>query len=660
VKLEDIYLSSPPRWVEGRRFEDDPDGFAASMGLAAAWLHECKLKHKICQPYTDEPPFLPTRVIYIDSDESIAPRLFETRSTRGFYATLSYCWGETQKLELKKASYEAFQKTLPVILLARTIQDAIKVTRGLGLKYLWVDALCIIQDSDDEDKPKQLSVMGTIYRNSIITIAAGVGNHADAGIFSNRNARTFRPCAVYKLDNSNGEPYHVYAELPRMDLHRTPLDSRGWIFQEDVLATRTLKFCKEGLFWSCVTCCASEATPVGNGHPPGRFDYRLRSWIHFPEWNPPWVDALDPRRRYFEDWYEAISHYTSRRIKYESDKLPALAGLATWMSRLRECEYVAGLWKEDLEFGLLWYVGHQVNKDDGTSRSLLTDGMILLWEYYRVGRNQSLPALEGNDAEEGTEKEEEDPEEGLTTFMTNEELSTEKFLWSRFNLACTVSEDTIKTPPTWAWAGFTTERIRFLYNSGHGLTAQGTPVSQCLEVQTKLKDPKNPFGEVSGGHLILKGALKTAVLLFGEIRDTYKLENYQAPSVAAARWPASLIYAADPASGVGVLLGFVALDQNPNSGGLQTGEEITVLLMREDGEDLKQKVSPEGWVGPGSMVPLSLGNGKTRYLTGIALQRVKEGNSDVFQRVGLCQMYHYLWREEHKDPRKRQETVIVV
>lgn len=119
------------------------------------------------------------RVIYIDKDPSIAPRLEELKGQRDLYATLSYCWGTKDQVQLTKANHDLFSIDLPAHLLSKTIQDAIKVTRALSIEYLWVDALCIIRDSP-EDKSRELAAMGDIHAQSTITIGAANGDYADA------------------------------------------------------------------------------------------------------------------------------------------------------------------------------------------------------------------------------------------------------------------------------------------------------------------------------------------------------------------------------------------------------------------------------------------------------------------------------------------------
>ncbi|KAF7945764.1 uncharacterized protein EAE97_004802 [Botrytis byssoidea] len=296
-KLPRVFSNASFLSFPSQRFEDSADGFDASMKLASTWMIDC-FNHKLCREMIGT---LPTRVIYIDENPNIAPRLVEPKGQVAAYATLSYCWGKIGQLRLEKANHLQFLNALPVQILSKTTKDAIRVTRALSIKYLWVDALCIIQDSA-EDKSRKLAVMGNIYSRSVITIGAANGDHAYAGLFAKRDPHQQRPCPVYEIENNGLKP-QIFAVLPRDDEHGTILDSRGWIFQEEVLSARTLKFCPDGLRWSCVTLCATETTPNGNSHPSNRLDYRLRTWLHFLEWEPGWISTLDPERRYSQDWY---------------------------------------------------------------------------------------------------------------------------------------------------------------------------------------------------------------------------------------------------------------------------------------------------------------------------------------------------------------------
>ncbi|KAF2114725.1 heterokaryon incompatibility protein-domain-containing protein, partial [Lophiotrema nucula] len=128
---------------------------------------ECDEEHNNCN--FDLMP-LPTRVINVGLDGE-TPFLWETDGEREWYATLSYCWGKLPQLKTTKARLEEFKKGLPMDEISLTTADAIEICQKLSIPYLWIDALCIIQD-DEDDWQREAGRMCDIYSSSYITIAA--------------------------------------------------------------------------------------------------------------------------------------------------------------------------------------------------------------------------------------------------------------------------------------------------------------------------------------------------------------------------------------------------------------------------------------------------------------------------------------------------------
>jgi len=584
------------------------------------------------------------------------PRILETNGRPGRYLTLSYCWGSTQKGELTTANLEAYKRCLPVDKLSRTIRDAVTVTRALGFRFLWVDALCIIQDSD-ADKKSQLPLMGSIYQDSTITLAAAVGDHADAGLFAIRDPHAWRPCPVYKESRPNGESLQIYAQLPRDDLYDTPLDTRAWIFQEEILARRTLKFTPKGLRWSCASFCMAEATPGIGLHPRARPHHNFREWLSRPDWKPDWAEALDPRRRYFEDWYEAVANFTQRGIKFSSDRLPAMAGLATRVGELRGYTYLQGLWKEDLEFGLLWFVSKPGPRGDFLSEILRGS------EYYRVApASGSLSAANLVARGGGTTQKWPDTS---ADFMSDAPKPRVPSNYPRDLLVLRVAlgDEVLHNLPSWTWARLS-DPIEFLYTI-RGLNASGKPMAQCLEVGAAPKE--NAYLGDPSGYVVLKGALQTVVVRPCEIRNA-------GPSVANGRWTAQLLRVSwEFGQLTGTVIGFAALDEDPQKSNI-SGKSMRVLLMRDDSVApyMEDRVTPSGFLRPASIVPLSFavkgrggvgGDGakeKGGWLTCLLLQETRKWAKGVYRRVGLCQMYRGVWEKEMKDTGRRQETVALI
>lgn len=151
--------------------------------LANKWLLECIKEHPDCASTANNE--LPARILELDVRDEGKVYLVQPRAwTRGNYTALSYCWGSQQTIVLSKVLLDAGPVVYDLRRLPRTIQDAVTVTRRLGLRYLWVDSLCIVQTGDDgRDFQEQGSVMHKVYGNALLTIAATASDNVHGGIF---------------------------------------------------------------------------------------------------------------------------------------------------------------------------------------------------------------------------------------------------------------------------------------------------------------------------------------------------------------------------------------------------------------------------------------------------------------------------------------------
>jgi hypothetical protein len=154
------------------------------------------------------------------------------------YITLSYCWGKQHFLTSVSANIAAHMEGLPESNLPQTFTDAIETTRQLGFRYLWIDVLCIIQDSA-EDKATEIGAMGSIYSNSILTIAVvnAVGV-ADGFLKTKPRLQVDIPCRC-----SDGVIGTVQVSPQKtIDLWQEPLYTRAWCLQENLPSSRLLLF----------------------------------------------------------------------------------------------------------------------------------------------------------------------------------------------------------------------------------------------------------------------------------------------------------------------------------------------------------------------------------------------------------------------------------
>src|ERR1700744_2598321 len=148
-------------------------------------IEDCASKHR-CRSTGDS--VLPTRVIEVGDPGRI--RLMVPNGAMGRYVCLSHCWGGLQPLKTTKENLSSHLHSIPPQSIPKTYQDAIELTRLLGIKYLWIDSLCIIQDST-EDWGKESASMCAVYENCDIVIAATSAKDATEGFLRTRERANF-------------------------------------------------------------------------------------------------------------------------------------------------------------------------------------------------------------------------------------------------------------------------------------------------------------------------------------------------------------------------------------------------------------------------------------------------------------------------------------
>jgi hypothetical protein len=180
----------------------------------------------------------------------------DQKSPRQPYTTLSHCWGKVEFLQLLKGNFASMKEGIKIDDLPKTFQDAVAITRRLGVRYLWIDSLCIIQKST-EDWARESSMMGDVYQNGLCNIAATGAPDGQWGCFMERDPILAQKCEVRvdrPLSKFNLKP-GLYDLVPRNlwegGLSNAPLNKRAWVAQERILAPRVLHFGRNQLFWEC-------------------------------------------------------------------------------------------------------------------------------------------------------------------------------------------------------------------------------------------------------------------------------------------------------------------------------------------------------------------------------------------------------------------------
>lgn len=159
--------------------------------LISTWLKDCQIDHSACKPSASRGT-LPTRVIDVgSSDGGTVPRICETNGVTGDYIALSHCWGGGQPLKTTKENISSMKTGIPWAKLPNTFQDAITVTRRLGLRYLWIDSLCIVQD-DAQDWEREAANMAVIFESAYLTIAATAATNGSVCTFPKSHCSPFK------------------------------------------------------------------------------------------------------------------------------------------------------------------------------------------------------------------------------------------------------------------------------------------------------------------------------------------------------------------------------------------------------------------------------------------------------------------------------------
>ncbi|KAI1425069.1 heterokaryon incompatibility protein-domain-containing protein [Xylaria sp. FL1777] len=353
-------------------------GSERAFAKARQWLKACCNKHSTCDSSKGSP--LPTRIIDV-SDEKI--RLVDTRAEglkRDKYVTLSYCWGGPQPVTTTKATLEQHLRVLPASEFPQTIKDAIMVTRALKVKYVWIDAICIVQD-DPEDKAVEISRMTDIYNLSYVTISASTASTCHDGFLQTR-----------KLDKT---PIRLRAEFSRNQkgsvllvvdpASEEPIHTRGWTMQEHLLAPRLLMF---GSLCMEFRCLSGQERDGGSILPfgvqqPGipAMEGRVASVLYTAKYGgvPDARHKNVLKRNTFlyrtglmslalkmtgekdelqgvviEQWASIVEAYTQRALGVLDDRLNAISGIAKKMHRAELGEYLGGLFSYKLLLQLMW------------------------------------------------------------------------------------------------------------------------------------------------------------------------------------------------------------------------------------------------------------------------------------------------------------------
>jgi hypothetical protein len=338
------------------------------------------------------------------------------KGEKGHYLALSHCWGPSvsgERLITTKATLGSRLESIPLSKIPSNFFDAMIITRKLGYRYLWIDSLCIIQDSR-EDWETESANMGNIYTNASLTLAAAAAKDSDGGMLglNHRSENTRAKLQIlngslqglvkingkqqvtgsgnvpdskkrlqchFKLHNHDGSSIVILepaVKFPVLEEGWTqcvvdgPLAHRGWCLQERLLSYRMLYYGERQIYWQCAS---SRKAADGGEIPEGRSDSSQAVSNELSEWpdllglkqlqyspinkrtrlaqSKDWAEI---EKMAYRIWRNVIYLSTNRQLTKQTDKLPALAGMAQIIHGLTGDTFLAGFWRKDLLTSLIW------------------------------------------------------------------------------------------------------------------------------------------------------------------------------------------------------------------------------------------------------------------------------------------------------------------
>lgn len=296
-------------------------------------IAECGQDHPVCRE--DIKRALPPGFRVID----ITRRCIVETSTASFVA-LSYVWGKDTRSSLltaTRATIQAIRRDggLPASEMPRTIEDAMTICTELGVRYLWADRLCIIQD-DPEDKMNQIEAMNDVYSSALLVLVAAYGNSMDFGIYGISRPR---PTIQHHEDISGLRITNIVRE-PEDD----PLalwHTRGWTYQEAVCARRRIHFTNVRAYFECRSSTFHEDAYNPETEPNEFTSYGL---------------LMEEESLGFQAFARHLKNYSSRSLSYQSDTYNAFIGITKLLYGSNDTDtFISGLPKVDFDRALRWY-----------------------------------------------------------------------------------------------------------------------------------------------------------------------------------------------------------------------------------------------------------------------------------------------------------------
>ncbi|KAG5761439.1 hypothetical protein H9Q72_010438 [Fusarium xylarioides] len=294
--------------------------------------------------------FIPDRLIDVRGNQLslVLTKDFQPRDAGSHrYIALTYCWGPephaSKQLKTTRDNISQYLRQIPESSLPQVIKDAVAVTRALSIPFLWVDALCILQD-DVSDWEHQCDVMEQIYGNAYTAVAAVSSQNCEEG-FIKRKDRLLFP---FRNESGDTRVFGIYPPPNQADTQQevpqSPWIKRGWTFQERIAATRILMFSKGSLHFDCKDFSNTQ----------GR-DEKVDRDYYYIMLDRETIDSGETAAIY-QQWSKLMAQIKPKahQLTRKTDFLPSIGGIASLFSKKLDDDYAAGLWKESMHQSLYW------------------------------------------------------------------------------------------------------------------------------------------------------------------------------------------------------------------------------------------------------------------------------------------------------------------
>lgn len=385
------------------------------------WCTDCTENHTTCTA-PNVPLVMPDRVLDVSPRSDGSIRLVENLDECASYIALSYCWGDAKAHWSTTTSNLDRQKTnISHDSIPGLFKDVVRICQALKIRYLWIDSLCVVQDSI-EDWDMQAAKMASIYSNALFTIAASTSYNPSQGLFVNRwttsvafqreaatlngevtlpektrlhyasgSVRITRGLYSYRLGPTDLISHRIMASTGLiLDREEAPLFTRAWAFQERVLSTRIVYFLPSELVWECNSGFSCECGNMEGINSSSLNHNRYLGDLQ-TETSPSPLQGTKLRRvDRCNEWQRLVTQYTSLHLSFESDRIAAFSGIAARYAEDSVGHYVAGTWTDMLPAALCWSIVRRTAATSANEQDHTAKAPSWSWASVRLSRGDSV------------------------------------------------------------------------------------------------------------------------------------------------------------------------------------------------------------------------------------------------------------------------------